>query len=243
MICEPVETLLSWVAGDLTRAKAEGVGAHVRDCPLCQAVLDQETDEANLPAWHRSPQENGGTAIDPRVLDRLIEKIQSINTIQDQAGTATATDSQSVSAAEFSEPTAELGTIGHYRLLSELGRGGMGIVYRAWDESLRRLVALKVLRPGQTDETDRLRLIREARMTAQFRHEHAVLVHAVAYPDDGPPYLVMEYILGPTLAQLIDSPERPGPRAVATLMVQVALRLTRPTRSAWSIATSSPATS
>ena len=123
---------------------------------------------------------------------------------------------------ETSEPTADLGTIGHYRLLNELGRGGMGIVYRAWDESLGRLVALKVLRPEQCHETDRLRLVREARITAQFRHDHAVMVHAVASPDDGLPYLVMEYVPGPTLAQLIDSPERPEPRAIATWMAEVA---------------------
>jgi eukaryotic-like serine/threonine-protein kinase len=222
VICEPVETLLSWVAGELPRARADGVRAHVLDCLHCQAVLDRETDEASLRAWRGSRQQNGGAAIDPRVLDRLIEKLQSITTIQDQAGTAMATDGRSVRAGEFSEPTGELGTIGPYRLLNELGRGGMGIVYRAWDESLRRLVALKVLRPEQTHETDRLRLIREARITAQFRHEHAVMVHAVANPDDGLPYLVMEYIVGPTLAQLIDSPERPGPRMIATLMAQIA---------------------
>ncbi len=80
--------------------------------------------------------------------------------------------------------------------MNELGRGGMGIVYRAWDLSLCRLVALKLLRPEQTDESDRLRLIREARINAQFRHDHAVMVLAVADPDDGLPYLVMEYVLG-----------------------------------------------
>ena len=224
MPCEPVETLLRWVAGELPQARADGVRAHVRDCAHCQATLDRETDEANLRGWRKSPQQNGGAAIDPRILDRLIEKLQSIMTIQDQAGAATApvTDGPSVRAEELSEPTAGLGTIGHYRLLNELGRGGMGIVYRAWDESLRRLVAVKVLRPEQTHETDRLRLVREARITAQFRHDHAVMVHAVAYPDDGLPYLVMEYVLGPTLAQLIDSPERPEPRVVATLMAEVA---------------------
>jgi tetratricopeptide (TPR) repeat protein len=220
--CEPVETLLSWVAGELPRARADGVRAHVRDCLHCQAILDRETDEANLRAWRGSRQQNGGATIDPRVLDRLIEKLQSNSTIQHQAGSATATDSRSVRAGEFSDPTADLGTIGHYRLLNELGRGGMGIVYRAWDESLRRLVAVKVLRPEQTHETDRLRLVREARITAQFRHDNAVMVHAVAYPDDGLPYLVMEYVLGPTLAQLIDSPERPEPRVIATLMAEVA---------------------
>ncbi len=79
-----------------------------------------------------------------------------------------------------------------------------------------------MLRPEQSHETDRLRLVREARINAQFRHDHAVMVHAVADPDDGSPYLVMEYVLGPTLAELIDRPERPEPRVIATLMAEVA---------------------
>ncbi len=98
----------------------------------------------------------------------------------------------------------------------------MGIVYRAWDEPLRRLVALKVLRPDQAEESDRLRLVREAQVTAQFRHDHAVMVHAFAYPEGGLPYLVMEYVDGKTLAQLIDSSQRPVPRVVATWISQVA---------------------
>ena len=172
----------------------------------------------------KPPHQNGGAAIDPRILDRLVARLQSNTTTQDQAGNATAAaiEGRAVRGEEDSELSADLGTIGHYRLLNELGRGGMGIVYRAWDESLSRLVAVKVLRPEQAHETDRLRLVREARITAQFRHEHAVMVHAVACPHDGLPYLVMEYVLGPTLAQLIDSPECPEPRAVAKLVAEVA---------------------
>ncbi len=222
MICEPVETLRSWLAGELPQARADGVRAHVNNCAHCQAILDRETDRTNLRVLRASLQQDGGAPVDSRVLDQLIGNLQSILTIEDQARLTTAMESSAAPAASPSEPTADLGTIGHYRLLDELGRGGMGIVYRAWDESLRRLVALKLLRPEQSHETDRLRLIREARITAQFRHEHAVIVHAVAYPDDGPPYLVMEYVLGRTLAQLIDSADRPGPRMIATLMAEVA---------------------
>ena len=76
----------------------------------------------------------------------------------------------------------------------------MGIVYRAWDEPLGRVVAVKVLRPEHAGEADRLRLVREARLASQFQNDHAVTIHSVVDPPDGLPYLVMEYVDGPTLA-------------------------------------------
>ena len=109
------------------------------------------------------------------------------------------------------EPEADIGRIGVFRLLDELGRGGMGIVYRAWDVLLRRVVALKVLRPEHAGAADRLRLVREAQLASKFQSDHAVTVHAVVDPPDGPPYLVMEYVQGPTLAKLIDSGGRSSP--------------------------------
>jgi eukaryotic-like serine/threonine-protein kinase len=217
--CLAEETLQSWLAGALEPAEADTVCAHVHDCARCQAVLDRQTEYSGLRRWlERGPEtvaELGAPA-----LAGLVDRIQlALPARKDDPDLLRAGSS---AAAIRAEPISDTGQIGSFRLLNELGRGGMGIVYRAWDESLQRLVALKVLRPGQTDETDRLRLVREARVTARFRHEHAVMIHAVDCPDDGLPYLVMEYVLGPTLAQLIESPKRPEPRAIATWVAEVA---------------------
>ena len=99
----------------------------------------------------------------------------------------------------------------------------MGIVYRAWDEPLRRVVALKVLRPEHAEATDRLRLVQEAQLAARFQNDHVVTIHAVVDPVGGLPYLVMEYVPGQTLAELIGSGNRPGPRRLAELIAQVAV--------------------
>ena len=86
-------------------------------------------------------------------------------------------------------------------------------------------MALKVLRPEQAAEADRKSLVREAQLAASFHNDHAVMIHAVVNPEGGLPYLVMEYVEGPTLAELIGSKERLEPRRVATLVAQVALAL------------------
>jgi hypothetical protein len=100
-----------------------------------------------------------------------------------------------------------LGRIGHYEVLEVLGRGGFGIVLRAFDEVLHRVVAVKVLAPELAATSPaRKRFLREARSSAQVRHENVVQVYAVeAQPL---PYLVMEFIPGETLQQRLD---RTGP--------------------------------
>jgi eukaryotic-like serine/threonine-protein kinase len=219
--CKPLETLWRWVAGDLPPAEAVAVRAHVHHCAACQAALDRNTEDSDLRPWLAARERRVGATLDQRVLDRLVVQLQANRPLNEEPERAELAGPATPASAPCESPV-DLGAVGPYRLLNELGRGGMGIVYRAWDEPLRRLVAVKVLRPDQAEESDRLRLVREAQLTAQFRHDHAVMVHAFAYPEGGLPYLVMEYVEGSTLAQLIDSAARPASRVVANWVSQVA---------------------
>jgi serine/threonine protein kinase len=107
-----------------------------------------------------------------------------------------------------------LGRLGHYEALEVLGQGGFGIVFRAFDEVLQRVVAIKVLAPElATTSPARKRFLREARAAAQVRHENVVQIYAV---EEQPlPYLVMEFIPGETLQQRLD---RTGPLDVPEVL-------------------------
>jgi hypothetical protein len=109
-----------------------------------------------------------------------------------------------------------LGTLGPYEVQQFLGRGGMGIVLRALDPQLNRVVAVKVLAPElAVDVLSRRRFLREARAAAAVSHPHIVTIHAVAVDDDRLPYLVMECIVGRSLQQKID---QTGPLKVKEIL-------------------------
>jgi len=106
----------------------------------------------------------------------------------------------------FLEPSTAPGSIGrlrHYDIHEIIGRGGCGIVLKAFDEKLHRVVAIKVMAPELAATSPaRKRFLREARATAAIRHENVVSIHAV---EEQPlPFLVMEYIDGQTLQQKLD---------------------------------------
>ncbi|MGW4410798.1 protein kinase domain-containing protein [Nonomuraea sp. NPDC004702] len=118
---------------------------------------------------------------------------------------------------------------GRYELLEPLGRGGMGVVYRARDRELERMVAVKVL-PAQMlrDEDFRARFRREARAAAGLSHPHIATVYDVGEDSgedigdgDPVPYLVMELVEGGTLADLLrqapPSPDEAGQIVAAVL--------------------------
>jgi serine/threonine protein kinase len=94
-------------------------------------------------------------------------------------------------------------TLGHYRILSKLGEGGMGEVYRAHDDRLDRYVAIKVLPEAFSHDEERLaRFEREAKLLASLNHPNIATLHGLE-EDDGRRFLVMEVVEGESLAGVL----------------------------------------
>jgi WD40 repeat protein/tRNA A-37 threonylcarbamoyl transferase component Bud32 len=118
-----------------------------------------------------------------------------------------------------------LGCLGHYEVNEVIGRGGMGVVLKAFDEKLHRVVAIKVLAPQlAASATARQRFTREARAAAAVRNEHVIDIHAVEEAN-GLPYLVMEYVAGPSLQERLDQSGPLELKEILRLGIQIAAGL------------------
>ncbi len=111
---------------------------------------------------------------------------------------------------------------GDFVLESELGRGGMGVVYKARQQSLGRTVAIKMVREAHlASDADRGRFRGEAEAAARLHHPNIVTVHEVG-TTDGQAYLCLEYVPGQTLAQKVNADGPLPPREAAGLVAVIA---------------------
>ena len=111
--------------------------------------------------------------------------------------------------------------VAHYRIMEAIGAGGMGAVYKAYDEKLQRVVALKLLPPEFTAQEDRRRrFLQEARAASILNHPHILTVYEFG-EDGGHPYMAMEYVEGETLRQKIKARALPTAEALG-FAIQIA---------------------
>ena len=135
----------------------------------------------------------------------------------DSSGTPKAASDSWKDHLQPNEDPGSLGSLGHYAVTELIGRGGMGVVLRAHDPKLNRVVAIKMLSPElATDPVSVQRFLREAQAAAAVSHDHVVTIHAID-EEISPPIIVMECIEGKSLQQKID--------AVGTLDLKCILRI------------------
>ncbi|MHB1561924.1 MAG: protein kinase domain-containing protein [Isosphaeraceae bacterium] len=192
------------------REVANDVPTHAID-DVDQTVIHHEADDAGCDTFDRLAEEfadrcrRGEMPSIDEYVARYPEQAQRIRDLFPSIGMMEQLKRRVDVVRDDSTSLHEPGlqSLGEYRIIRELGRGGMGIVYEAFQESLQRHVALKVIpRQGLLDARRRQRFQREAMAVAQLHHTNIVPIFAVG-EHDGLPYYAMQYIRGDGLDRLL----------------------------------------
>jgi hypothetical protein len=198
--CYPSAILEQLLTGRLNEPDSDRVRAHVSSCAACQAELDRLSDNPALQAWVPQLRKQLPASMEGPALQRALEVLRTTPAASAAEETLLPPTGQFLPFLASAQQEGDLGTLGPYRIQAELGRGGMGIVFRAQDTTLGRTVALKVLPPSRMAEPlARQRFLREARAAATLRHDHIVVVYQVGEHDETL-FLAMEFLEGETLA-------------------------------------------
>jgi serine/threonine-protein kinase len=189
--CPGHDALADYVAGKLPSWALQNLASHIDDCEWCRSSLEEiqvETkDNDSLVGKLRECVAGEAAAADPPAVARL----PGASTVSMQA----------TLTAEVRPPRTELGRFfGRFELLQQIGEGAMGVVYKAWHPGLDRVVALKMIRAGNSagpQEQQRFRT--EGKAMGRMNHAHVVEVHDIA-DVNGQLYLCMEFVEGGSLA-------------------------------------------
>lgn len=190
--CPPDQVLQKFAAGQLAGREADQIGLHLQHCSDCRARV------AGAVAGNGSAEDCEEALGNSTEIVAQTEPAAASNEKLKVVG-----GSFDFSVLDDSRRDDALGRFGPYDLLQAVGYGGMGVVFRAFEPSLNRTVAIKVLaRQLASSPEARMRFHREAKAAAAINHPNVVTIHAVS-EHAGLPFLVMEFVKGQSLHERI----------------------------------------
>ncbi|MCB9940269.1 MAG: SUMF1/EgtB/PvdO family nonheme iron enzyme [Planctomycetaceae bacterium] len=192
--------------------------AQQRDEPQIDEYHERFPEQAHVIAGAFSQHAQAGQFLEtPEAASRSATEKKSLSESADDLDLQGERASSEAAFRRYLKPATRdgwLGRLGHYEIEKILGRGAFGIVAKAFDKKLHRVVAIKLMDPElAATSPPRKRFLREARTAAAVTHESIVAVHAVE--EEPIPYLAMEYIAGQTLEQRMNNK---GPLDVADVL-------------------------
>ncbi len=217
--CFPSATLVGVLEGRLPEAELAAVREHLIDCPDCRESMDRLSEESTLSGFHAGLLRQNPRFDQEAPLESLRQRLKSdVSSNGDTNTTAAAT---TLTIGDTDASLCGVSWPEHLTPLQLLGRGGMGLVWLARDTILNRDVAVKMLRLDRADEQNRNRFLKEAQAVARMRHPNIVTVHSAECPPAGLPYLVMDYVPGCSLRELIAKQGPLEPKCAADLLIQM----------------------
>jgi eukaryotic-like serine/threonine-protein kinase len=217
MRCDDVRLERVLLNADEATAEFAETARHLESCPRCRERLTELSGAEGLVKEVCETLRDGGEP----TLERKEGPASIVVSVEPLLGEDTPIDCETVSL-DFLEPASHpemLGRIGRYEVERLIGAGGMGVVMKAYDTELHRVVAIKVLLPHlATSSAARRRFAREAKAAAAVVHEHVIPIYDVE-SDVSLPYLVMQFVPGHSLQARVDEQ---GP-----LEIKEVLRLAR----------------
>lgn len=229
--CIPLHQFQRLLAEQLNPMERKALDAHLNTCVLCEEMLalllNKSEEIVTAVDWHLLHGTPQTSTVE--LPNNFLGRLKAEPPLQLSAASG-APDGQAEPDIRFPGPPTPLGRLGQlesYHIQAELGRGAFGLVFKAHDEKLDSLVALKVLRPELATSTgDRSRFEGEARKAAAVRHDHVVAIYRVGSTSGfSLPYFVMEYIDGESLSDRLQRLGTLGPREAAEKARQTALGL------------------
>ncbi|MFL5340809.1 MAG: protein kinase domain-containing protein, partial [Gemmataceae bacterium] len=208
------EALRALSLGQLAEAELAHVSAHLGDCPTCCRRIDQlATDDRLLARLRQSAAGRDEVLVTPSQRRSAVQALRQSHETRSGAGKR----GPEAVPVILSAPRQ----VGDYDILSEVGRGGMGVVYQARHRGLLRLAALKMVLAGEfASPTQQLRLRLEAELAARVQHPNIVQVHEIG-SYEGRPFLALEWVEGGSLANRLNG--KPWqPREAAALIETLA---------------------
>jgi serine/threonine protein kinase len=206
--CPERDQLDKLLAGTLADSERRELVRHLDSCDVCQSSLEKlAVGDTGLALVVRAAASESPPPSRSRYWQALEELTQDETPLPRSSGRIAARMTSVL--LEFLEPTDkpdQLGRLAHFEVERLLGRGGMGMVLRAFDTHLQRHVAIKVLDPQLADDlTARKRFCREARSAASVTHENVVTIYHVEKEEtSGLPFLVMQVVHGESLQHRLE---------------------------------------
>jgi len=227
MRCPATSTLEDLLRGEQLGDGFSALCSHLSECSQCQAELDRLSGDSELKQWrtHAATTVNsiGKNTVFREALERATQFDTDIDSqTMNPAQQTTPLGPQTTLLFKPSEFIGDLGKLASYRVVREIGRGGMAIVFEAIDIQLDRRVALKVLRPEQLESQSQERFLREAKSIALVRHTNVVAIHSISSTADNIPFIAMEFADGGCLQKRVQRVGGIPPRQAAEWIAQVA---------------------